>query len=868
MNSREKIKRILSLLLVAVMATSLLSGCGAKKASESNKTDKEVEKVEEKKPEFQLIANGATEYVIVRGEAASSAEIHAAEELQKYLELISGAKLSIVIDSSEVAAKEIIVGKTNREAEGDFNREELGEDGLVIKTKDSKLWLVGGGDRGTVYSVYTFLEDYLGCRFFTRYIEQVPEMETVVFEEIEEDKQIPQFKYRDVAWADYALEEISAKRKINFALWDRPLSDKVGGGYSYTYGTGGHTFEALVSPTKYFESHPEYFSMDAEGKRISDGQLCLTNPEVFKIVVEEARRWLTEEKDADIISISQNDRLNPCLCPDCKKVYEEEGGAFSGAVIRFVNAVAEELGDEFPDVMFDTYAYQYTRSAPKTKPADNVVIRIPTIECCFSHPHDKECDHRYTPSYLDGSANTYAKDLEEWGKLCNGNLWVYDYTCNFSFSNMTFPDFDNLLANYRWYADNDIVGIVPEGQWKTLSVEFGELRSYLLSKLAWNPYMSEKEYNTHMNEFLAAVYGPGGKYIRDYIELAQELTDDIHFSIGLPTDVYTMYPLTTAAKHDTDELPDDLTVDMVKNYQKTNWEKYWNWYSDLKENRITSEGEKLFEKAIELAETDSQRQELEKISSQVKNIKSYYYAQRLAQGEGAISKLITQFIKTHSKDFSEGEKTTLPAEIEKFAYEQCAATYAKYNRELCYQMVDWGATYGDSSISLYEYLNFDYTFMPALWQPIGGVEVPENSIDAVSNDLAKITVSGLPVAKFRKLEVGASQFSDVAGFVFDVAVPKGLEGASYLFGPQKSTKLKITVEEDGWIYVLTQSLFGERVPLRKQGFTTVETYPKGTLSKAFSVVPSVLMGKEVKAGDTIVFDTGAWATVIAEEASK
>ena len=35
----------------------------------------------------------------------------------------------------------------------------------------------------------------------------------------------------------------------------------------------------------------------------------------------------------------------------------------------------------------DTLAYRYTRQAPKTiKPADNVIIRLCSIECCFSHP--------------------------------------------------------------------------------------------------------------------------------------------------------------------------------------------------------------------------------------------------------------------------------------------------------------------------------------------------------------------------------------------------------------------------------------------------------------------------------------------------
>ena len=68
---------------------------------------------------------------------------------------------------------------------------------------------------------------------------------------------------------------------------------------------------------------------------------------------------------------------------------------------------------------------------------------------------------------------------------------------------------------------------------------------------------------------------------------------------------------------------------MIKNYSTVDWKKYWNWYADVKENPITSEGEKLFGKALELAGTERQRKELDKIYCQVEYAKSYYYKKRL-----------------------------------------------------------------------------------------------------------------------------------------------------------------------------------------------------------------------------------------------
>ena len=70
----------------------------------------------------------------------------------------------------------------------------------------------------------------------------------------------------------------------------------------------------------------------------------------------------------------------------------------------------------------------------------------------------------------------------------------------------------------RFYAENNVKGVFPEGNYMSVSGEFAELRAYLLAKLLTDPMMSEEEYNRHMDEFLAAYYGEGWSYIRAYID--------------------------------------------------------------------------------------------------------------------------------------------------------------------------------------------------------------------------------------------------------------------------------------------------------------------------------------------------------------
>ena len=49
--------------------------------------------------------------------------------------------------------------------------------------------------------------------------------------------------------------------------------------------------------------------------------------------------------------------------------------------------------------------------------------------------------------------------------------------------------------------------------------EFAELRTYLISKLLWDPYANV---DTLINDFLNGYYGAAGKYIRQYIDMMRE----------------------------------------------------------------------------------------------------------------------------------------------------------------------------------------------------------------------------------------------------------------------------------------------------------------------------------------------------------
>lgn len=375
---------------------------------------------------------------------------------------------------------------------------------------------------------------------------------------------------------------------------------------------------------------------------------------------------------------------------------------------------SEEMEEDYPDMWVDTYAYQYTRSVPtKTKPRNNVMVRLCAIECDFSKPHSEDTSASKNASYLNGDAKTFADDVNAWSEICN-NIFMYDYTCNFQHWALTFPDFHNLRRNFEYYAKNNTLGVMAEGNCRCPSAEMGALRAYLLSKILWNPYMSQQDYDLYMDDFLEGVYGPGGKYIRQYVELAEELTKDTCFSLGTDTD--EMYPVLKITNHSEDELPEDLSAEKMRNYETTDWSKYWGWYTEVKENPITAEGEVLFRKARALAETDIQREQIDRIYTQVEYIKSYYYKKKMDTGKEALQKIVKRYFQIHSDEFSDAERTELQDIIVQYTNEQARLEYIQYNKELCEKFISRGITYLYAGMSFEEFLpKFDFSQPPVDW---------------------------------------------------------------------------------------------------------------------------------------------------------
>jgi len=472
---------------------------------------------------MSITQNNSSDYVIVRGANCGASELNAANTLQSYIKQICGVTLPIVTDETAPQAKEIIVGKTNREAGGGYtvDRADLGDEGLEILTVGQKLVIAGGEKRGTLYGVYTFLEEVLGCHWYTSTLIVLPHMDDLKIPGDINIHEKPYFEYRETDWISPRDHVYSIANKQNGNIF-RTLSEAEGGNMGYAAGFA-HTLTTIILPSsQYFATHPEYYAWDSEQNARTPNQLCLTNPETLSLVIQQVRDILSDNPNAQIISLTQNDNAAYCTCDNCKAVDEYEG-SHSGTMIRFVNAVADNIKDDYPDVAIDTFAFEYTRKPPAhVVPRANVIVRLCSIECCFADTlNDPTC-----------SVNvSFNKDLTDWKKICN-RLYIWDYTTNYKNLLGPFPNFGVIQQNMQCFAENYVKGIFEEGNHFAIQSngEFAELRAYMLCKLLWDPYI---DYDATMNGFLRAYYGTGWQYVREYIDTTTEHTGvgDTHMSL-------------------------------------------------------------------------------------------------------------------------------------------------------------------------------------------------------------------------------------------------------------------------------------------------------------------------------------------------
>lgn len=467
---------------------------------------------------LRLADRGKSAYAIYLPGDAAPAEVFAAEEFRNFFAESTGVELPIVNTPYGTHREYLICIGTPpaaRPSEVTVDRSTLAEEEICILTSGGKLLLCGGSPRGTLYAVYQFLEDYLGIRWFSPDCTRVPKKDTLEIPEIDY-RYNPTFRYRN-CFVFTALQNplwVVRNRLNACGFGPNPVLDPYGGPSGHA--PAGHSFWNLIPAEEYFDEHPEYFSL-VNGERVNNRQICLSNPDVFRICKDKLRERLLNT-GAIGVDVAQNDCLGACECENCRKI-DEKYNAFSGSILTFLNRLAEELSEEFPDKLLQTYAYQYGQTAPKgLKAHKNVAIWICSIEACFCHPHGT-CDTvRRELRSPDGRNPFFPRDIADWGEITD-NLFVWNYDTNFRCFLMPHPNLHVLGPNLRFFRDHGVKGVFEQNCTTSPHTEMQELRAYILAKCLWDPDYDDR---TALEEFSDAYWGMAASPIRQYIDMLRD----------------------------------------------------------------------------------------------------------------------------------------------------------------------------------------------------------------------------------------------------------------------------------------------------------------------------------------------------------
>lgn len=444
-------------------------------------------------------------------------------ELKKYLEKMTGAVFEIYPESK--APKDtpaIFAGNTRAAREAGIDISKLGKREWRIKSDDNRVILAGGSVTGSMYALYVFLEKKFGVLYLSPEAERIPFFRKLSLERTELGGK-PAFEsnynYHGYFRAStgtagkklvelYELKHRSAEAYEDMG-YDRKVSVKTG---------HCHSFFRYVPPKKYFREHPEYYSMNKDGKRacLPSGQLCLTNPDVKKIVIRQLLEWIQADKaenpgnHALVYDFSQEDNTSYiCLCNTCRAVTEKHGGE-AGLILEFVNDMARAVRAEHPEIMIKTFAYVSTENPVRTiRPEKNVIVWLCDL-------YSKS--NRMKP-LTDSENKERLKLLADWMKQTDQiSLWDY---WNMGAGDQPEVLIDAIAADTRLFHRLGLKYLFNECEIGTKSCNlrpqsFIWLQYYVSYKLQENPALPLEPVVT---EFMDAYYGEAAPRMKEYLAL-------------------------------------------------------------------------------------------------------------------------------------------------------------------------------------------------------------------------------------------------------------------------------------------------------------------------------------------------------------
>jgi len=495
-----------------------------------------------------LVERGKANVEIV-APSQSSVVKFAAEELQKFLQQATGAKIEIV--RARTGTIPVIVVGDNawaRDAAG-IDVGKLPRGAFRVKRAVDVIYIAGRDEpfldlkrymersiplfeRGTLNGVYDFLERFVGVRFLLPCDEGtvVPKIETlrVPMMDIYE---APDFTARRVSyysgrlWGKHSKEAERSVKNLARLRWRA----------SSNYIPNCHSLIRSGVVQRFCETNPEYFALMPNGKRNNDlslpghpGHLCYSSQGLEDEVYKDAVSYLTGQPPfvrkvvnrrgiqtwdwnafmPGYFNIMPNDGYGErtfCHCPKCWAFHESD--RTSDLIWGFVCRVAKRLQDNGIPGKVTAMVYGPYRAVPDFEIPSNVMVMVAT-----AGPWAEKSPVK---------AATGMKEVTDWSKKIGAKVWMWNYINDNNQGRVP----KGVPPVSTKYIESFYKRVAPHvfGSYTQSSIDyylFQCLNYYVIHKLFWN---IETDVTALVAEYHEKMFGPAAEPMAEFFARIEEL---------------------------------------------------------------------------------------------------------------------------------------------------------------------------------------------------------------------------------------------------------------------------------------------------------------------------------------------------------
>jgi len=496
-----------------------------------------------KTPELVMAKGGRANFeIVVPADAAPSVKF-AGKEAAALLGRSFGSELK-VLEKPTGKCPAIILGSPECAAKLGIDVNKLDRDGFVIRTFPGGVLIVGRDDPGkgekeiladhaTIFGTYDFLERFAGMRFYLPgdYGTVIPKMTEWSLPAIDIYER-PDFYQR--SYTDWQ----GTKKKVNGSEWskDSLLLTRLRNRQQTRKIYQCHSMRELNYGTRFGKTHPEYFALQSNGKRVIDmnftgaghwdmSQFCCSSrikdeviadvvsyfkgePASVRGVVSRRTRkegWFPPYFPAGgkFCTVDFPDGVKKCTCQKCApEIITGTNEQMREHYWRFFRDVAQGVKDSGVGgwCVVPCY-YSWWRGVPPKFPLPDNMLFIFTVRGAWDEENPAVRDRKIA-------------ELKAWAESGHGKLllWTYPgkYYGEFPGIPCATPRFDaSFLKRVRPYA----LGCYFESS--TDYRFFNYLLHYVYGKILWN---ADTDVEALLDEHHKLMYGPAAAPMKEFFD--------------------------------------------------------------------------------------------------------------------------------------------------------------------------------------------------------------------------------------------------------------------------------------------------------------------------------------------------------------